>query len=176
MAAEYVEHYFKFFGLTPAFAESVKNASGSEVVKANASYRQPFTVPGDPKINKADVSYDVLAKNRTVTLKVEEDYNPLAIGQNGDLSGPLVFVGYAIEEGKDGYSSFSPHDDLTGKIAIAMRFEPMDEHGKSLWSEDEGWSSKAGLMGKVRAAVAHGAKAVILVMRRARMTSGRRGS
>ena len=42
--------------------------------------------------------------------------------------------------------------DLTGKVALMFRFEPMDEDGVSLWSQGGRWSGRAGFNGKLRAA------------------------
>ena len=40
--------------------------------------------------------------------------------------------------------------DLTGKVAVIFRFEPMDEDGVSLWARRPPWSTKAGFSRKLR--------------------------
>ena len=42
-----------------------------------------------------------------------------------DDRSPRDLVGYAIEDGPDGYTSFGDSDDLTGRIAV-MLYEPFE--------------------------------------------------
>jgi len=74
-----------------------------------------------------------------------------------------VFVGYSIDNGPDEYSSYAEDDDLAGKIAVMFRFEPMDEDGKSLWSDGGRWSNKASFNNKLRGARFRNAEAIIIV-------------
>ena len=78
------------------------------------------------------------------------------------MKAPLVFVGYAIERGKDGYRGFDEGLDLTGKIAVALRFEPMNENGKSLWSKRR-WSGRNSLLSKVKAVADRNAAGMIII-------------
>ena len=84
------------------------------------------------------------------------DYNPQSLGGSGEAEGELVFVGYSIDDGDSGYSSYAEDDNLKGKIAVMFRFEPMDDEGNSQWAESA-WSRNAGFAGKVRAAATRGA-------------------
>src|SRR5690606_28180744 len=77
-------------------------------------------------------------------------------------SGELAFVGYSIEEGKNGYATYGKDDDLTGKIAMLLRFEPMEADGTSKWNET-GWSNASALVGKIQAAKERGAAGIIVV-------------
>ena len=67
-----------------------------------------------------------------------------------------------IHEGKDDYHGFPEGTDLSGKVAVCLRFEPMDENGKSRWARRR-WSSKAGFNGKLKAIAGRGAAAVLIV-------------
>jgi hypothetical protein len=75
---------------------------------------------------------------------------------------PVTFVGYSIPQGSEEYSSYDGKTDLSGRAAMILRFEPMDEEGNSQWT-DEGWSFAASLVSKFRAAASRGAEAILLV-------------
>ncbi len=172
MAADYIQHYFEFFGLEPAFphqpAAVGANLDSEGFVSDTTdpgAYRQPFDVPGETSLDHAGLSYTAHTEGRTqgATLALGEDFNPLAFGSTGHTSGELAFVGYAIEDGENDYSSFGPHDDLTGDIVMLLRFEPMNEKGESLWADGPRWSPLAALLPKVQAVLDRGAAGVILV-------------
>ena len=152
-AAEYVRFAFERAGLLPAFASS--EGAGID------SWFQSFEVPGEVEITHALCAAAVA--NGAITFAHEKEFNPLGFSGNGDVTGPLSFVGYSIAGGPEGYTSFAPHDDLTGRIAVMFRFEPVNDAGKSRWTTFEGWSRHAALMEKVGEAVTRGAIGVVLV-------------
>lgn len=180
-AAEYIEFYWTQLGLPPAFTtpeDPADNASdearaiaAADGVPGTKTYRQVFLAPasrrpGDSvRLEKQELS---IAGGAPLTAGT--DFNVLGYSASGSVTGPVAFVGYSIEEGNDDYTSYplvgeegsKKEVDLTGKIAMVLRFEPMDEHGKSRWS-DARWSPAAGLDGKLRAAANRGASAIILV-------------
>lgn len=147
-AADYLEFEFRRMGLQPAIPGDAP------------SFRQPFQMGVTRVIRDQAAGYQSPAG--AVDLKPGADFNVLAFSGDGDVTAPVVFVGYAIEKGESGYASFEEGDDLTGKIAMLLRFEPMNEQGKSQWS-GEGWSMAAGLEPKIQNAVKRGAAGVILV-------------
>jgi Zn-dependent M28 family amino/carboxypeptidase len=148
-AADYLEFEFRRVGLEPAVPQD-----------GVQSFRQPFQVGVTRTIKEQGLSY---AKDGATTeLKAGRDYNVLAFSGTGDVKAPLVFIGYGLTKGENGYTSFDEKDDLTGKIAVVFRFEPMNEQGKSLWS-GEGWTQNAGLEPKIMAAIERHAAGVILV-------------
>ena len=63
------------------------------------------------------------------------------------LVAPVV-AQLAAEQGLTVYSQDDPGFpddlDLTGKIALILRFEPMNESGRSRWAERGSWSSRCG--------------------------------
>ncbi|TVQ31928.1 MAG: M28 family peptidase [Phycisphaeraceae bacterium] len=162
LAAEYIEHYFGIFGLEPAFDELVMTPGGAEEIREGATFRQTFTVPGETIVEREEAAYRIEQDGVHIELSPEADFNPLGFGASEEISGPVVFIGYGVESGPEGYSSFLEGDNLDGAIAMLLRFEPMDEDGRSRWSDD-GWSSRASLLPKARAAVNRGAAGVILV-------------
>ncbi|GIK19541.1 MAG: hypothetical protein AMXMBFR77_18340 [Phycisphaerales bacterium] len=162
-AAEYIRFYFQRFGLKPAFPETVKAADGAEVRNPFASYFQYFEHGRNFEIRGSAVEARA-GDAAPMTFRQGEDYVVLGSSGSGDFTGPLVFVGYSIVSGKDGYMGYQPADSLEGKVALAFRFEPMNEEGHSLWSETgDGWSFMANLEPKISAAARRGAKAVVVV-------------
>ncbi len=128
-----------------AFIERELAAIG--VQPLDGSWRQPFDVSGE--LNVLSASFEYEAPGVAGKLKLDEQFAPLGISGEGSATGTLAFVGYGLEDGPDGYTSFGDTDDLSGKIAVLMRFEPLDDKGKSRWNQrDEGWTNAAGLRSK----------------------------
>ncbi|MFI4917906.1 MAG: M28 family peptidase [Phycisphaerales bacterium JB060] len=147
-AKDYIEHYFREAGLTPAFEDEDGNGF--------ASYRQPFPLSGTWTVERESMSASKTSQDgdtrqeRRVTLEPETDFMLTGMGQNGTVSGEAVFVGYGMDDGPDGYNNFEGLDSLEGKIAVLFRFEPMDEDGNSKWNEGRrGWSGRAGFRNKI---------------------------
>ncbi|MEC9374042.1 MAG: M28 family peptidase [Planctomycetota bacterium] len=160
-AAEYMEFYYETLGLTPAFTGVEETPDGSEILTANTSWRQGFTAPGRTLVEEAEFAWR--AGSERGSAEFGKDFNPMGISGNGEAEGELVFAGYSIETGEGGSSSYGAHESLKGKVAMVLRFEPMDEKGESLWSDDDGWSSHALLSAKLERAAERGAVGVILV-------------
>ena len=163
IAADFLEWHFKQMGLEPAFPVEATSAA---TPTGSMSYQQPFSVRGDVEVTQAEMSWAYKGNgdaSTTVTLKAGEDFNVLGCSGDGDVTGPLEFVGYAIEEGPDGYAGFKKDTDLKGKIAVVLRFEPVTTEGKSKWTNFGRWSQRAGLVEKIKAAVSRGAVGVVLV-------------
>ncbi|MBX3386382.1 MAG: M28 family peptidase [Phycisphaeraceae bacterium] len=158
LAAEYLEHQFKTLGLKPVFVET-------EGGPAN-SYMQTFTAGTEAVAGTAEFAL-VSGESRT-TLVPNADFTVLGFSSDANLTvAPMVFVGYALEDAgtdESPYTSFAENDDLTGKIAVLLRFEPMTDEGKSLWRDGRsGWTGAAGLGGKIRNTLARGAAGVIVI-------------
>ncbi|QOI99369.1 MAG: M28 family peptidase [Phycisphaeraceae bacterium] len=152
-AADYLQFWFERHGLAPAFTAK----------DGKPSYFQPFS---PQRLRRAGVDEQRVVLPGGRELEPTEDYSVLAYSDSGNLTAPVVFAGYAIEQGAGGYRGFvrgpAGSNGLGGKIALILRFEPMTSEGRSRWA-DEGWSEHAGLLPKIRAAVERGAKGVIIV-------------
>ena len=161
IAAAYIEFHFRALELRPAFEE---RDGGERVAIAGggSSYQEPFTVKGGIEL-KEGVLAATGPNGRADTFRLTTDFHPLGFSGNGSAEGPVVCVGYSIERGPQGYTSYKGGDDLTGKIALVLRYEPLDAHGESKWGRNGEWSDYASLPSKMQAAQEHGAAAVILV-------------
>ncbi len=159
LAADYLEFHFKRAGLLPAFAKSVEVAGVTKAVE-RSTYRQPFQQGTTLKVADEMASYSV--SDKTNVLRSGSDYVTLAFAGAAEATGTPVFTGYAIEEGEKGYKSFADDTDLSGKIAIVLRFEPMNDAGKSLWVEQR-WSPAASLEPKLQTLAKRKAAGIILV-------------
>jgi len=167
-ATKYMEYYFKRAGLVPAFDLVETDSEGNETVNPNADWRQGFALGSKTEISGAifsavQVSEEIESHVLELDFVKDEDFGTTGYGATGDVSGPIVFVGYAIDNGPDGFTNFPEETDLTGKIALMMRFEPMDEEGNSLWSSSGPWTGKGGFRNKFRALKERGAAGVIIV-------------
>ena len=147
-AREYCAFTLEQAGLEPAFP--------SEDGTPFASFYDPFELGG---------SWDVVDERLVldgIELEADEDYVFTGLGDDGEVSGEMVFVGYSIDNGPDGYNSFEGIESLEGKIAVMFRFEPVDENGDALWG-DGSWSGRASFSNKLRALNERGAAGAIII-------------
>ncbi|MFO0874950.1 MAG: M28 family peptidase [Phycisphaerales bacterium] len=176
-AADYVEWWIKRNGLKPAFpaesdaapASSSERAGGAAAGAATVStapwtsHRQYFNLPGGGiEVKRGELALLAAGAPAGGALKRDDEFVVLGSSGSGEISAPLVFVGYGIKEGKNGYTSFGPETRLDGRIAVLFRYEPMDEEGQSLWS-DRRFSEYAAILPKLNELAARGAAGVIMV-------------
>ncbi|MGD0541117.1 MAG: M28 family peptidase [Tepidisphaeraceae bacterium] len=98
-------------------------------------------------------------------LMLDVDYLPMRFSAAGKFAGTAVFVGYGVSAPEAGYDDYAGVDVL-GKVVVAMRYEPMDEHGQSRLAphgDASGWSEHATFSAKAAAAAKHGAVALLIV-------------
>jgi len=155
-AAVFIESEMGKIGLVPAFDLTETSADDVEIITPNVSFRQPM-----PMGTSKSATTQTLAING-VELTAGEDFSPLAYSGSTTASGEVVFAGYAIVSGPESYMGFGPNEDFTDKIALCLKFEPMDEEGNSIWKEDR-WSHHSRLTYKVSALERRGASAVLIV-------------
>ncbi len=160
LAADYIERYMREAGLRPAFPTEEKAADGTEVITTFSTWRQPFRAGAKERVTREIVAVEVGGTRRELT--PGQGSTVLACTPDAAAAGPLVFVGYSVEGGKGGYESYPQGTDLKGKIALVLRFEPMDENGRSRWASS-GWSPSASLDEKLKAAADRGAAGLVLV-------------
>ena len=119
-------------------------------------YFQPFTISNKTSVGDATnlrVGNDDLARGT--------DFEPMTVTAAGEFDAPVAFVGYAIVAPEFHYDDFAGVD-LKGKVALALRYEPADEKGKSRF-EPNGRSEHAALTAKAKAAAENGAVALLVV-------------
>jgi Zn-dependent M28 family amino/carboxypeptidase len=114
-AAQYIETEFRSYGLSPA---------------SPAGFLQPFSFVSSVKLGDQN-SFQIKSLGGPRTLKVGEEFMPLAFSPSQPVSGEVVFVGYGItapELGLDSYSGIDPK----GKIVLILRGSPDGDnpHGK----------------------------------------------
>lgn len=155
LTAQYIEFYYRMYGLEPAFPDS----DGDD--EAWVSYRQHFEFRTRGRLSTAKVLDSRFSFNGLQT-EHEEDFMVLGNSGSGSVDAPVTFVGYAIADGQDGYSSFDDDTDLDGRIALMFRYEPLDEDGKSQWNPRR-FSGHASIMSKMQALEERGAAAILMV-------------
>lgn len=191
LAKEYMEYYFREYGLVAPYALESAGADGQMEMQEAASYRQPFELGSSVTVLAGACSFE----QRGVTLEFNHmqsrgesttevsglgtmvnrgtgHFSVTGMGYGGEVKAPLVFVGYGIESEDENFSSFHDGQDLSGKIAVVLRFEPMDENGRSLWkTQNRRWSPHAQFNGKIKS-VAERNPAAIIMMNSPRVTDG----
>lgn len=147
-AREYCAFTLAQAGLEPAFP--------SEEGTPFSSFYDPFELGGSWKVTDELIALDGLE------LQADEDYVFTGLGRDGTVSGDMVFVGYSIDNGPDGFDSFNGVEDLQGKVAVLFRFEPVDGEGEALWG-DGSWSALASFNNKLRGLNERGAIGAIII-------------
>lgn len=147
-AVEYLAWWMERLGLEPAFGDS---AAGTR------EYRQPFRLTGAEPVVKAG-ALEVQGK----ALERNKDFIVAAASSDGSVTAPIAFAGYAIKEGKDGYTSFDGDEDLRGKIAVVFRFSPLGPDGNELWAGQEG-APRIRMADKLREVAERGAAGILVV-------------
>lgn len=114
-AAAYIEKEFRSYGLKPA---------------SSAGFRQPFTFVSAVKLGEQN-RFTVNAANGSRSLKVGEEFMPLAFSSPDPVSGEVVFAGYGISAPQLGFDCYSGIDPK-GKIVLILRGSPDGDnpHGK----------------------------------------------
>lgn len=171
LASDYVEFWFKQLGLKPAFDSVERARDGTEVVTADGAFKQPFEVGASVEVSAAAVEFSTVktpdgAAPRTIRLTQHTDFEIMGISGSDVAEGGLVFVGYGIEKGPapdySKFSSFKDDDDLSGKVVLLLRYEPMTDKGESQWTVGA-WSDMSSLRTKLGTLVDRGAAGVLLV-------------
>ena len=151
-AKDYMEMYFVAAGLEPAFGDEHS---------AGRSFRQPFELGGT--VTYHDQALHAETDDADLAFAEGDDFVMSGYGTSGDVTGEIVFVGYSIDSERREYTSFPEDIDLSGRIAVMYRFEPMDEEGNSLWSTRGPWSGAAGFNGKLRTVAKYNPAAIIVI-------------
>jgi hypothetical protein len=157
-ARDYLVNEFKRLGFTPAFRDE----------HGQASFIQPFEISAG--IHAKEQSLVVLGKDGKAALspKAGEHFGPRGFSGDGEVTAPLVFVGYGAVDKERKYDSYAglAKDELKGKIVVAYRFEPVDADGlPTLMATPRkgAWGEASSLVNKAKWAADHGAAALLVV-------------
>ncbi len=161
VAANHLQRRFEELGLNPGF-----NIDGQP------TFKQPFEAGRNASMAAARMgvySGELDALTPITMFDHGKDFMVLGCSASAEVKGQIVFVGYSIEKGgPDGSYATYPENDaetpLAGKIALILRFEPLNPEGKSQWAgAGATWSPAAAISSKIEAAVRRGAAGVIIV-------------
>jgi Peptidase family M28/PDZ domain/PA domain len=148
-ARDYLVEHFKKIGLKPG---------------VGGSYIEPFEIKLGVQAKDQQLAVFKDDGKGKAMLKSGEDFNALGFSASGSFEGEAVFVGYCVTNKDQKYDSFGgAKDAMKGKVAIAFRFEPQDDKGKSKWTKDARWTEHANLTEKADLAAKQGAVALVLV-------------
>lgn len=158
-AAAYLQRELRALHLGPLFDRFALTADGDEERTPRGSFRQTLELGARATVARESMTLHL----PTGDLPIERGFDVLPLGGSRKLErAPVVFAGFAIASGPDGYLGFPFGVDMHGKAALVLRYEPMDATGRSLWT-GHGWTPSIGVFGKVLAASRRGADAVVLV-------------
>jgi hypothetical protein len=146
-AAEYLAGEFKKLGLKTELYDGTPF--------------QKFEVTVSTELGPKEQNVLTLAGPEKITLKMGDEFTPLAVGGSGKLDTELVFVGYGITAKDLDYDEYAGLD-VKGKVVVMIRKEPQQKDPKSKF-DGEKPSRHAPFMQKISNANGHGAAAVIFV-------------
>lgn len=153
-AADYIEFHCRELGLEAPFPSLEEpNRAG-----AARSFRQ--TVSLEVGIG-AEQGLQGSLSIQGESLAAGRDFVMTSNAGEGSASGPIAFVGYGLDEGLNGYSNFDAKTNLSGKIALLFRLEPLKEDGSFLWGD--GPSQRSSMIEKIRVVASHGAAGILIV-------------
>lgn len=143
-AAAYIEKEFRSYGLKPA---------------SSAGFLQPFTFVSAVKLGEQN-TFQLKSPNGARSLKVGEEFMPLAFSSPEPAAGELVFGGYGISAPELTFDSYSGIDPK-GKIVMILRGSPDGDnpHGKFAEFTQPGLE----IQNKTLKAREKGARAVVFV-------------
>ncbi|MFO0872173.1 MAG: M20/M25/M40 family metallo-hydrolase [Pirellulales bacterium] len=129
---------------------------------------QRFSVPSS--VDRGPVERNTLvwlgpsaegAKAEPRVLKLEDEFQSLALGGTGKVTAPVVFAGYGITAPDQKYDDYAGLD-VKGKVVLILRKEPQQDKEDSVFQGKQA-SPHAPFVRKISNAAEHGAAAVILV-------------
>jgi hypothetical protein len=128
---------------------------------ADGSYRQPFQIELGRNLNSATAHLGFWSGEQTLTMKLDEHYKPQLVGGSGSVTGPVVFVGYGIEDADNNFREYEGVD-VAGKVVLMLRRQPVFEIEDSPYSGSE-VVEQAYIRSKVETAKERGAIGIIFV-------------
>jgi hypothetical protein len=144
LAARYIAKQFDELQLSPA--------------GANRTYFQTFRVMVGKEIGRR-TSVSLRYREGVKQLEYAADFQPMTFSSAGELSAPIVFVGYGVTAPEHDYDDYAGID-VEGKIVMLLRYVPGQALDRGRF-EKNGWH--ATFVRKVDNAISHGAIGVIIV-------------
>ena len=125
---------------------------------------QYFEVTGSPGASAETNKLEVIKPDGTkIAMVLAEEFQPQAIGTNGQFRGPLVFAGYGISANEENFK-YDDYEglDVKGKAVLVIRKQPKpaQDTGPFVGSQP---SQYAFFTSKESNAAKHGASALILI-------------
>ncbi len=143
--AFFIANYFKYLGLKP-----IKNANGyyQEVplLKTRLADRQKF---------------ELTINGVKTVFAIKDDFVPVHLSANREVTAPVVFVGYGITATEYNYDDYSS-TDVKGKIVLAFSNEPQEDDTTSIFNGAKA-TDYSKLDNKILNAIDHGAVGFIFV-------------
>jgi len=121
-------------------------------------YTQPFSVITGARL-KADNAFTITTGNDSRNIPINQDFVPYSFSASGQLSAPLVFVGYGITADEFHYDDYLGVD-AKDKVVVVLRYEPT---GFAQKNGNHGLTQHSQLITKAINARNHGAKAVVVL-------------
>ena len=148
LAADYIKEQFTLAGLN--------------VTALDGDAFQKFTMVTGSKLLENNSLKFIGPEDKSIELKLEEDFNVCSFGGSGKFSGEIVFGGYAINAKEAAYKDFEGVD-VKGKIVIIMRRTPQQDNHKSPFASGHGVSRHASIQSKVSVCSSADAAAILFV-------------
>jgi hypothetical protein len=121
-------------------------------------YQQPFSVITGARL-KSDNRLIEHSPDSAYELRINQDFVPYSFSSSGDVTAPVIFVGYGVTADEFQYDDYAGLD-VKDKIALAFRYEPS---GFAQKSDNHGLTQHSQLITKAINARNHGAKALIII-------------
>jgi hypothetical protein len=147
LAADYIARAFKDAGLKPAVP--------------SGDYFQPFTMTGNAVEGNPNELAFTGPQGQRIVFARNEHFRPVGLSGKGQLSAPLVLVGYGVTADNVGYDDYR-NMDVAGKVVVILRKTPRPDNAQTPFDGDQS-AFHAGLETKLVKADLHKAAAVLFV-------------
>jgi hypothetical protein len=147
LAADYVAAAFKDAGLKPA--------------ETNGSYFQHFTINGPGTLGEPNQLQLRGPLAQVIDLKAGKQFQVMGLSGSGNVTAPLVFVGYGVTATGIAYDDYA-NLDVAGKVVVIVRKTPRFDN-KLLPFDGDLATHHAALVTKLVVADLHKAAAVLFV-------------
>jgi hypothetical protein len=149
-AAAYINQCFSQFFLQETFIPAVVNAT------APPNYYQAFQYK---HVVGTDAACTLVGPGQSGEVNVT--FRPLSFSGDGVFDAPVVFAGFGASRPQQHYDDYADVD-VKGKVALVLRYEPLDKNKRSIFTRIDQWSDSTDLAVKARIAQERGAVALLV--------------